>query len=119
MGIEGRRSDRVKIEYDVKMQRLMSQANRVMKASILNLSVTGCKLKTLNMQTGFAVGESIIISFKLADFSIKVKGSYFLKVKAQVRWALPDGSEVGCKFEIMDDKKQNIFNQILQHLMKT
>lgn len=109
-----RQADRVRTDYDVKMSRFTSPTSRFVKAQLVNISSGGCKLKMHDMQTGFAVGEPILIIFNLHDFDIS--GSETLKLEANVRWAYPDGSELGCQFKEMDPKTTKIFLQIIEHL---
>jgi hypothetical protein len=111
MSKNNRNTDRIKTNFNVKMSRASSQGNRFIEAKLINISSGGCKLKMENIQTGFAVGEPITITFHLADFEISSPGN--LKVDAEVRWAYPDGSEVGCQFKEMDAKSLVLFNNIL------
>lgn len=111
---EQRKSERVRTDFNVKMSRFTSPSSRFVKAKLVNISVGGCKLKMDDIQTGFAVGEPIIISFHLVDFEIQ--GGENLKLEAEVRWAYPDGSELGCKFKEMDEKAEKIFAKIIERI---
>jgi c-di-GMP-binding flagellar brake protein YcgR len=115
MGKEGRQTDRVTTSYNVKMSRFTSPSSRFVQAKLVNISRGGCKLKMQDMQTGFAVGEPIVISFNLSDFNIQ-GGSETLKLEAQVRWAYPDGSEMGCQFKEMEPKLEKQFMQMIEQL---
>jgi c-di-GMP-binding flagellar brake protein YcgR len=112
---ENRQTDRVKTQYKVKMSRKASPSSRFVEARLINISKGGCKLKMEDIQTGFAVGEPITISFNLADFNVH-HGSQSLKLEAEVRWAYPDGSELGCQFKEMDEKEEKHFNEIIAAL---
>lgn len=109
---ENRNTDRIKTDYSVKMSRSGSMSNRVFEAKIINISQGGCKLKMENIQTGFAVGELIHVSFKMSEFN--QPGNAVLKLDGEVRWAYPDGSEIGCQFKPMDPKQQELFQYILK-----
>jgi hypothetical protein len=98
------------------MSRVSSSSSRFVKAKLENISKGGCKLKMLDIQTGFAVGESIIINFNLHDFKIKKAESF--NIEAQVRWAYPDGSQVGCQFMKIEPKVAKLFEQLLEILLK-
>ena len=114
MSKENRQADRVTTNYNVKMSRFSSPSSRFVQAKLVNISKGGCKLKMQDMQTGFAVGEPILISFNLKDF--EMEGGEILKLEAHVRWAYPDGSELGCQFKEMELKTETLFLQMIECL---
>jgi len=109
------REKRVHFRYKnnsiVEMRRVLSTTRRKIKAKIIDVSEGGCRLSLIDIQTGFAVGEEIIVSFKLKN---KEKQEiYSFSVLCDVRWAKISGQEIGCLFHLKNENEKEIILDII------
>ena len=116
--VQRKREERFEMQLQVTMTRAGGGGlSRVLNATLLNLSEGGCRIKIIDVQTGFAVGESIFI-YIAENPKVTKKSTHKeqkdIKIEAKVRWALPNGSEIGCQFEKLSTKALKTVKNLLK-----